>query len=150
MPGEVEVHDRWIPPESAGKLRWSIRFRFWRGLRDETPLVSTRLEKAAIHAIPELDFDGWNKADWDGVFSPITTLMMFLWTGRDRNPRVASRSTLACKALVIPLGAPRLSNVDNRGGPGLPRLHGFAAVRREESDRHDGQRDGRRDDVGPH
>jgi hypothetical protein len=42
----------------------------------------------------------------------------------------------------------RARNGDNRAGPGLPRLHGFAATRRDESDRQGGQRDGRRDRAG--
>lgn len=42
----------------------------------------------------------------------------------------------------------RARNGDNRGGTGLPHLHGFAATRRDESDRHGGQRDGRRDRAG--
>jgi hypothetical protein len=46
-----------------------------------------------LKGMDDLDFDGWNKVDWDGVFAH-HQLMMFLWTGRDRNPRMASRSTL--------------------------------------------------------
>ena len=63
-----------------------------------------------LRGMDDLDFDGWNKPTGTAS-SPITTLMMFLWTGRDRNPRVASRSTLPHVRLSsIPLAAPRPSS----------------------------------------
>ena len=40
----------------------------------------------------ELDFVGWNNADWTGVFAHYTPTM-YSWTGKDRPRPTASRST---------------------------------------------------------
>jgi hypothetical protein len=54
-----------------------------------------------LKGMDDLDFDGWNKADWDGVFAHHHT----------DDVLVASRSTLPHVRLSsIPLGAPRPSS----------------------------------------
>ena len=45
-----------------------------------------------LKGMDDLDFTGWNNADWNGVL-PTTTPMTCLWTGRARNRPGAFRLT---------------------------------------------------------
>jgi hypothetical protein len=69
-----------------------IRFQVWRGF--------------------DLDFDGWDKADWDGVFADHHTDDVLVdWKGQEPTHGVAEHIA-ACKAFVDSVGGtpPQLSS----------------------------------------
>jgi hypothetical protein len=65
-----------------------------------------------LKGMDDLDFDGWNKADWDGVFAHHHTDDVLVdWKGQEPTRGIAEHIA-ACKAFVDSVGGtpPQLSS----------------------------------------